>query len=90
MTRPRWRQSVASGAVRILTPSKITRPVTLARSGNKPIVESATIDFPAPLSPVIATISPGATFREIPARILVPPIDMLKFSISRRLMLYPP
>ena len=62
--RPRIEHISASDVVSNSCPSSVIWPLVTARSGSNCITDRAVIDLPDPLSPVTATISPGATSSE--------------------------
>ena len=63
---PRTERSSRSGAPIISRPPYETLPDTRAEAGSRETVESALTDFPEPLSPTSATVSPRSTENDTP------------------------
>ena len=75
MSSPRTSRSVASSAAIMSRPRYSTEPVISALSGNRRTVDSAVTDFPDPLSPTIASVSPACSSKLTPrtAFVTLPP-----------------
>ena len=83
--RPRIAHNSDSEVVKISFSSKKIWPLTTAPRGSKAIVARAVRDFPEPLSPVIATISPGCISTETLCKISTPAIESDRSLIFKRL-----
>ena len=65
---PRNRSSCRREHVTRSTPATRAEPLTLvAAGGSRPMIESAVTDLPQPLSPTMASVSPGRRSKDTPS-----------------------